>query len=129
MPYYLFYYGDHKKIRHIICRAKNRKKLYDYLINNVEKFIKFFQMIAFSWDETYIELYDVLVKLAENEISDLNTDEIIGLLRNGLKKMDYNYFFDKITGVGGSSYAIEDAILTGFKKIRSKNFLKIDEYK
>ncbi len=99
------------------------------MINNVEKFLKFFQIIALSWNETYIELYDVLVKLAESKISDLNSDEIIKLLRNGLKKMDYNYFFDKIPDIGGQSYALEDVYFTGFKKIRSKNFLKIDENK
>ncbi|AZL89620.1 hypothetical protein QKC54_gp0948 [Megavirus baoshan] len=129
MPYYLFYYGDYKKFKHIICYAKNRKKLYDYMINNVEKFLKFFQTMAFSWAEVDSELYDAHQKLIENEISDLNSDEImeiIKLLRNGLKKMDYNYFFDVITGVGGSSSQLDDAIFTGFKKIRSKNFLKID---
>ncbi|AGD92946.1 hypothetical protein LBA_01028 [Megavirus lba] len=25
MPYYLFYYGNYKKFKHIICYAKNKK--------------------------------------------------------------------------------------------------------
>nr|WBF70300.1 BTB POZ domain-containing [Megavirus caiporensis] len=123
MPYYLFYYGDYKKMKHIICYAKNKKKLYDYLINNVKKFGKFFQMMAFSSCELFDELYNGLEKLSNDPIS----DEIIELLRNGLKEIDYNYFFDNITSIGGDSHNIDDVIFIGFKKIRSKNFLKINE--
>ncbi|AVG46696.1 hypothetical protein [Acanthamoeba polyphaga mimivirus] len=79
-------------------------------------------MMAFSSCETFIELYDGLEKLLNYPIS----DEIIELLINGLKKMDYKHFFDNITGIGGDSCSLEDVIFIGFKKIRSKNFLKID---
>ncbi|AVL94516.1 hypothetical protein ma130 [Moumouvirus australiensis] len=122
MPYYLFYYGDEKGIKHILCSAKNKKKLYNYLINNIKKFEGFFEMFSYQYCENFNELYDPLLKLSTGS----SISEIEEELISGLRKINHNYFFNNITMIGGNSCHIDDLIIVGFKKIRSKNFLEIN---
>ncbi|QGR53658.1 hypothetical protein [Moumouvirus maliensis] len=122
MPYYLFYYGDENGINHILCLAKNKKRLYNYLIENIRKFEGFFEMLSYQYCENFNELYDPLLKFSTGSKFSEIEEELI----SGLKKINYDYFFNNITIVGGNSCHIDDMIITGFKKVRSKNFLEIN---
>uniref|UniRef100_A0A6G6AB83 Uncharacterized protein n=1 Tax=Borely moumouvirus TaxID=2712067 RepID=A0A6G6AB83_9VIRU len=122
MPYYLFYYGDENGINHILCVAKNKKRLYNYLIENIRKFEDFLKIFSYGRLEIFGELYDPLLKLSTGSKFSEIEEELI----SGLKKINYDYFFNNITIIGGSSNNIDDMIITGFKKVRSKNFLEIN---